>query len=217
MKKIILTVVLALAIPFTAMADKVNLGEEEIDVSANVSITTDYVWRGRTQTDGQPAIQGGFDLSHGRSGVYFGNWNSNVDGGIEIDLYGGVKHDVLDSGYELDVGAIGYLYPGQDDLDFYEVYIGMSKTYADVVTPSIKGYFDPENEGQYLDLGVSFALPADITLNTHLGQNYPDGSGTETDWLVGASRPFFGLDLGLSVTGSDEDDTRVMFTASKSF
>ena len=58
-------------------------------VSANVAFTSDYVWRGMTQSDG-PAIQGGFDYE-ADGGFYAGIWGSNVnfnDGaGSELDLY----------------------------------------------------------------------------------------------------------------------------------
>src|SRR5690606_40648673 len=70
--------------------------------SANVSLTNDYRFRGYTQTNMRPAIQGGFDYSHA-SGFYLGNWNSNVadevfGNNIEMDVYGG---------YSTSFGALG--------------------------------------------------------------------------------------------------------------
>ena len=74
------------------------------DLSANVAIATDYYFRGLSQTDHGPAVQGGFDWSMGLTdmiGVYVGTWASNVnynvataggsvDGGVlELDVYGG--------------------------------------------------------------------------------------------------------------------------------
>ena len=46
-------------------------------VTANVGVVSDYVFRGLTQTNGKPAIQGGVDYAHS-SGVYVGTWLSNV-------------------------------------------------------------------------------------------------------------------------------------------
>ena len=94
----------------------------EHTLTGNMTIATDYRFRGISQTFGEgfftvgPAIQGGIDYSHS-SGFYLGNWNSNVSGnqypngaGIEMDFYGGYKHAFGDFG--LDVGTIYYAYPG---------------------------------------------------------------------------------------------------------
>ena len=51
---------------------------DEFSFSANVGLYTDYIFRGYTQTQNEPAIQGGFDVEHS-SGLYAGTWASNVD------------------------------------------------------------------------------------------------------------------------------------------
>jgi len=66
--------------------------ESEIGISANVAATSNYVWRGMTQSDDAPAIQGGFDLEY--KGFYVGTWGSSVQFGdtttaMEADLYAG--------------------------------------------------------------------------------------------------------------------------------
>lgn len=62
------------------------------DVSTNIAVVSNYLFRGVTQTDGSPAVQGGIDFEHA-SGFYAGTWASNVDFGDEIsyelDLYAG--------------------------------------------------------------------------------------------------------------------------------
>jgi hypothetical protein len=85
-------------------------------VTGNLTLVSDYRFRGITQTWGLPAIQGGFDYAHA-SGIYLGNWNSNVsetagfpNGNLEMDFYGGFKKAFGDVG--LDIGAIYYYYPG---------------------------------------------------------------------------------------------------------
>jgi uncharacterized protein (TIGR02001 family) len=90
-------------------------------LTGNITLTSDYRFRGISQTFGEgffkpgPAIQGGFDYSHA-SGFYLGNWNSNVSGNtfpngssIEMDFYGGWKKSWGDFG--LDLGTIYYFYP----------------------------------------------------------------------------------------------------------
>jgi len=82
--------------------------------TGNMTIATDYRFRGISQTFKGPTIQGGIDYSHS-SGFYLGNWNSNVSGitytngnNIEMDFYGGWKHSWGDFG--LDLGALYYFY-----------------------------------------------------------------------------------------------------------
>ena len=85
-------------------------------VSANVALTTDYVWRGVSQNLEDPAIQGGFDYAHD-SGFYIGIWGSSVDfqgpESTELDIYGGWSTE-FENGVGFDVGFIEYTYHGDD-------------------------------------------------------------------------------------------------------
>ena len=108
--------------------------------TGNLTVVSDYRFRGISQTFKGPAVQGGFDYSHA-SGFYLGNWNSNVSGvsfpngaSIEMDFYGGWKGEI-GGGVTLDVGALYYLYPGteingangaRENLNNGEVYLGLS-------------------------------------------------------------------------------------------
>ncbi len=65
-------------------------------ISGNVALATDYAFRGVSQTDESPALQGGFDATFGDSGFYAGTWASNINFGtgganLELDVYGGYK------------------------------------------------------------------------------------------------------------------------------
>ena len=110
-----------------------NIAEDsEISFSANVAMASEYRFRGVNLTDGELAIQGGFDLSHS-SGLYVGTWASNLDeqtvgfGSTELDIYGGWSGDLTD-GLSADVGAIAYIYPdaGPGEFDYYEFYGSLS-------------------------------------------------------------------------------------------
>src|ERR1044071_328356 len=86
-------------------------------VTGNISIVSDYRFRGITQTFEKPAIQGGIDYANAQNGLYLGNWNSNVSqgagfpgGNIEMDFYGGWKKAF--GAFGLDVGPIYYSSPG---------------------------------------------------------------------------------------------------------
>lgn len=99
-------------------------------VAYNVGLYSQYIFRGMTQTDSSPALQGGVDYTHS-SGFYLGAWGSNVSwprdnygapdtgsyyesgGSLEIDLYGGYRTELGKSGVTLDVGALQYYYPGR--------------------------------------------------------------------------------------------------------
>jgi uncharacterized protein (TIGR02001 family) len=110
----------------------------DLTVAYNVGLYSQYIFRGLTQTDKMPAIQGGVDLAHS-SGFYLGAWASNISwlkgeafqattpatsfykkgGNIEMDIYGGYKHtfDSIGSGLGIDVGVLQYYYPGTLNAD----------------------------------------------------------------------------------------------------
>ena len=83
---------------------------------SNVALSSEYMWRGMTQTDGQAAISGGFDIS-GESGAYFGVWGSNVEYGddatMELDYYLGYAGET-EGGLSYDIGYLLYDFPGAD-------------------------------------------------------------------------------------------------------
>ncbi|MFN4901297.1 MAG: TorF family putative porin [Betaproteobacteria bacterium] len=135
MKKTILALSLAaLSVPALAQGKK---PEPEYTISGNFGVTSDYRFRGISQSDKKPAIQGGIDFAH-KSGLYLGNWNSSVSdfaaprgSGIEMDFYGGYKTEVL--GIGLDLGTIYYYYPGaqttatnfKNPVNTHEIYVGL--------------------------------------------------------------------------------------------
>ena len=119
MRKFLLTAatVAAFASPVavsTAQAQAAAAPASPHTFTGNMTIGSDYRFRGISQTFGGPTIQGGVDYSHS-SGFYVGNWNSNVSStlyangnNIEMDFYGGWKGSWGDWG--LDVGGLYYYY-----------------------------------------------------------------------------------------------------------
>ena len=163
MKNILLT--------FVLLSSSIQAG-----VSANVSFTSDYIWRGMTQTDG-PALQGGFDFES-ESGFYAGIWGSNVNfnngNGQELDYYAGYGFSLGELG--VDIGYIVFDYPDSSpDLKFEEIYLGFSLgdfglTYAsgqdeapDYLEFSYSvgdfsvAYGEYDNYGENLTIGYGFA------------------------------------------------------------
>lgn len=90
------------------------------ELTANVGATSNYIWRGVTQTADDAAVSGGIDYSN-ESGLYAGTWTSNVSGGHEVDLYFGYAGQAGD--VEYDAGYIYYAYnkSGNADGDFGEI------------------------------------------------------------------------------------------------
>jgi uncharacterized protein (TIGR02001 family) len=102
-------------------------------VTANVTVASSYIYRGITQSNNKPAIQGGFDYAH-ESGFYVGNWNSSISwisdsynnsvnagvpknsapstsAPIEMDFYAGFKKELIGEGFASDFGVLQYYYP----------------------------------------------------------------------------------------------------------
>ena len=127
------------------------------EFSANVGLSSNYVWRGVSQTADEIAVSGGFDYS-AESGFYAGVWGSNVSfngedgGGNEFDIYGGWANDMFD------IGVLNYRYPGGNDLDFTELYVGftgienLSIYYYDLVTSDFDSDFESE-ASNYVSVG----------------------------------------------------------------
>ena len=88
------------------------------EVSFNAAVTSDYRYRGISQSRLDPALQGGADYTHNPTGLYAGTWLSTIkwtkdlggSGDVEWDLYGG-KRGNLTSDITYDVGGLYYFYP----------------------------------------------------------------------------------------------------------
>lgn len=200
--------------------------------SANVGLFSDYRFRGISQTDKKPALQGGFDLSHG-SGLYVGNWNSNVDSAfynganLEMDFYGGYKH-AFASGLGVDLGVIYYYYPnsgsnpaGSIRIDNTELYVGAS--YGPVslkYSYAVSDFFGaPDSSGSsYLDAGFAYDLGNNFGVVAHYGYQWLKGGAIVTqldgstasnisDWKLGVTYTIDGWVIGLAYIATNRDLT----------
>ena len=157
----------------TAVASILSSGVALAELSANAAITSNYIWRGVTQTTDQAAGQGGIDWGHD-SGLYAGTWVSNVnfdnsDDGYEMDVYAGFGGEAGGLGYDL--GVISYQYPVTPNFNFTEVYVSGT---ASIVTiglaytvdaasgndaekdPNASGYF--EEGDMYINGSLDFTV-----------------------------------------------------------
>lgn len=103
-----------------AIAAILTSGAAVADASVNAGATTNYLWRGVTQSSDTASVMGGADYSH-ESGAYAGVWLGSLVGGTEMDVYGGYAGEVGDFGY--DVGVITYQYTTTPNINFTEVYL----------------------------------------------------------------------------------------------
>jgi uncharacterized protein (TIGR02001 family) len=204
----------------------------QAEVSANIAATSNYVWRGATQTDDSAAVQGGVDYAD-ESGLYVGTWASNVDfgagGEVEWDLYAGFSGESGDIGYDL--GLIYYAYPDSDDADFAEAAVSVSYS---ALTAGINYTIYGENDGGVYDngdvyyyAGLSFDLPQDFGIGLTVGHYDFDAFGGDADYTHGQvdlskSAGDWG-DFTFSVSMADEeanggdDDPKVFVSWAKSF
>ena len=188
-----------------------EVGESPHAFSSNIGVVSQYVYRGLTQTDERPALQGGFDYSHA-SGAYAGTWLSNVSwvsdvipdasSSLEADFYVGFRKS-WESGITGDVGYLRYQYPGS-----YPVLpLGTVEPHSDEAYAAIGwkwfnfkyshslgdlfGVEDSEGSG-YVDLTVTVPLRESLSLVLHAGQQIYEGAsaaaslaGTDNDTLFG--------------------------------
>ncbi|MCZ6802516.1 MAG: TorF family putative porin [Proteobacteria bacterium] len=215
--------------------------------SANVALSTDYMYRGGSQTLEQAAISGGFDYGHS-SGIYIGTWASNIDFGdsanIEIDVYGGIAGE-FSNGIAWDIGGLYYAYPGVKgvddaggDFDFAEAYGSLGYTFGGMpLEPSLgvffawsPDYFGEVGDSYYVAVDVGFSLPYGIGLAFQYGnQMFDDEAAAGTDYShysVGLSKDIsiFTLDGTWYGDVEDTDDfwgdgpsEALVFTISSSF
>ena len=211
--------------------------------TANVGLVSDYAYRGWSQTDERPALQGGFDYAFGDSGWYVGNWNSSVDwlsgNSLEMDFYGGYKFKAGE--VDLDVGALTYAYPGNSLGNTTELYGAatygpFTAKYSHTVSKDYFGFAGHKlgtgrkgtNTG-YLNFAFAQEVMPKVTLKAAVGftrfaSDIKDsGVPNYMDYSVGGAYDFgSGLSLSAAVAGAntkgffgDANKARLIVTLTK--
>lgn len=191
--------------------------EPDYTLTGNVSLLTDYRYRGISQTRLKPAVQGTIDFAHS-SGFYLGAFATNIkwikDGGgganVEIDLYGGYKGSISgDLGY--DVGILQYVYPSNNlnpSANTTEIYGGLTykqfglKYYRSV--SNLFGFTNSKGSG-YLDASATFDLGDGWGVTGHIGHTSVASNSkfSYTDYKIGVTKDISGFILGASIIGTD--------------
>jgi len=221
LKKLVMGGVAA-AVLATSGVTATNAGE----IEANVALSTDYIFRGFSQTGNDPAISGGFDYSFD-NGFYAGIWASNVDFGpaqdddenllsdnttsTEIDVYGGYAVEVSE-GVELDFGYIYFVYPGDSgSLNYSEFTAGISFNdlgFGLIYSPD---YFGSDEDAIIFNVDYSVGLAENLSLDLHTGFStvsgdddfFATGVDSYVDYSIGLSTSAAGVDLSLTYYDTD--------------
>ncbi|MCC7253426.1 TorF family putative porin [Hyphomicrobium sp.] len=211
--------------------------------SVNAAITSDYVFRGVSQSDNDPALQAGIDFTYGI--LYAGAWGSSVDedfvfGNLEIDYYAGIKPTL--GAATFDFGVLYYTYPGAaepatGDVEVFELKAGVSGE----ILPSLSGsqtfYWSPEAQGDageywVSETSLSYTLPKVFVFEPSISGTYGYVENVDTDaemsyWNAGLTLGYdkFAFDFRywdsdvdtLTPSGSNLSDERFVFTAKVAF
>jgi len=196
-----------------------------VEISSNVGLSSDYIWRGMTQTNGDISVNGGFDLSTDM-GFYIGTWASNADmvstdatgavtakASMELDIYLGFSGEMAEN-MTYDVGYISVIYPGNDALDFEEAYVGFNIYGLSIL------YSDGQNDGpSYSEIGYSVdAGPGSFNISYGEYEDTGDNTLVGYDWGVGDfSLGFYYFDFEAhknNTTGVDDDGAYVSLSRS---
>jgi uncharacterized protein (TIGR02001 family) len=213
-----------------ALANDPLVKEDAIpgEFSANVALTSEYFFRGISQSDDIPALQGGFDYSVGLTegiGLYAGVWGSNVnftDARLELDFYGGLQGEIR--GFSWSAGLIQYWYPGAGDnrqYDFWEAAFTLGYDFGvAAATGSINyspDYYAGSGDAVYYALGVDVPIGKYLTLSGHVGHQDIDnntafGTPDYTDYSIGASVNIIGFDVSVAWQDTDMSDSECFTT-----
>ncbi len=206
--------------------------------SVNAAVTSDYVFRGVSQSDSDPAVSAGFDASYGI--LYAGFWASSVDedfvgGNLEIDYYAGIKPTLGPATF--DFGVLYYTYPGatdpvDGDSEVFELKAGVSGEILPKLSGNAVVYWSPEAAG---DLGeywvyegtLAYSLPQVWVFTPTISGTYGYVDNLDFDdsdyeyWNAGIALGYDKFTFDFRYWDTDVDssisDERFVFTAKVAF
>ena len=106
-------------------------------------LTTDYLFRGVSQTSNSPAVQAELDLTYG---IFYGYvWGSNIDYADSIELDYGLGITPKWGPVTFNIAGLYYTYPGfTDELNYFELKVGASWTSGKWAF-GVTDYWSPDN------------------------------------------------------------------------
>lgn len=240
-KKVLPAAVAATLLAGATATTAVQAGE----IAGNVALTSDYRFRGISQSNDDIAVQGGFDYAWD-NGIYIGTWGSVVDfdltsddglnGSLELDYYIGWSSDIGENS-AIDVGYLYYDYPGDSSVlegDYQEVYGSFSFYDFTVGVHYSDDYYAESGNFWYYYADYSLGFAENFSLDLHIGSNNFDDKDvflsdgdSYIDYSVGLTASWLAVDWSLAWVGTDLDgdeyfglddlvDDTIVFTVSKS-
>ena len=173
-------------------------------VQIDAAVTSDYVWRGLTQTKGKAAVSGGIEkVTDGA--WYFGAWASNTQhetydfGSAELDLYAGMSGQGESLGY--DFGYISYQYLAYSGQDFSEMYFALMSgkfTFKYSYSSSV---------GTYLEMSMKYglAIKKGATVIIHAGNYSRNKAGSYSDYSASLKYKTFSFTVSKANVDSAQD------------
>ena len=211
-----------------AIAATLASGVALADMSVNAAATSNYLWRGVTQSSDTASVSGGVDWSDA-SGIYAGVWVGSLVAGQETDFYAGYSGEAGDLGY--DVGFITYAYTITPNSNFTEVYangsfenfsFGLASTTSSA-GGNAGGAFDKGD--LYVNAGVDFAagpFDANFYVGSYMFDN--DSAATPLDYThygISLSKGEVSVNIDKNdidgSAASAEDNVRIIATWSKAW
>ena len=187
--------------------------QDSFSLSYGAAVTSNYIDKGTSQSDGKPAVQG---YVEGAYGIFYGGvWTSTVDiygDNLEVDLYAGVRPE-LGGDLTIDFSYYRYLYDDSGDC-CGEFILLAGYAVADIGEVSAEFDYDPVNDTQWGELGASMGIVAEFTLGGKIGTDFGsyDLGKDKVAWDVGVSRglgDFATVDLRY-YDSNDDPDTAVL-------
>jgi len=238
------SVAAAVTLALAAMGAGLAHAEEakpDHEVSFNAALTSDYRYRGLSQSRLKPAIQAGADYTHNPTGLYVGTWASSIkwiedsggDVNVEWDIYAGKRGEIA-PGVSYDVGGLYYFYPSNGltpSANTFEVYgqvgYGPATLKYSTSTTNLFGTANSKHSG-YLDAQVNQELAEGLVLNLHVGRQKVNhnSAASYTDYKIGVTKDFgvatvslaaVKTNISLNIGGKDIGKTGAVLTVSKVF
>jgi uncharacterized protein (TIGR02001 family) len=194
--------------------------------SASVALTSNYVDRGISNTDNDPAIQGYLEyaLETGLLGtsVYVSTFGSNAKlvgdsstSHLELDAFFGVRGEIGETGVEWDLGGAYYSYPGtshRDDFNYWEIPLIVTYDPLEWLEVQVSNWATPEYQfdggtGNYTNGLITVTVP-----NPYVGLKAFGGVGYQyvernlasgMDWTLGTTVSIKGIDFTLAYTDTN--------------
>lgn len=222
-------IILAAAVTAAFAANFAHAEEKKPDneVTFNAALSSDYRFRGISQSRLQPAISAGADFVNNPTGFYIGTWASSIKiltdtvtptgkghGNVELDIYAGKRGEIVkDVSY--DIGVLTYIYPSNrlpTSANTTEIYgqVGYGPAYIKYSHALTTAFGNPDSRGSgYLDIGANIDIAEGTQLNLHAGhqriRNASVSGISYSDYKVGVTKDFGFASLSAAIIGTDSN------------